>query len=70
MVALTTAGLVSASMSGQAAPPPRNYPINEIKSYAATPIGGIPIRRGFYDAVVNKGFGYDKVRWRHNIWNL
>ncbi|PYI69550.1 hypothetical protein CVV68_00030 [Arthrobacter livingstonensis] len=29
-----------------------------------------PIRRGFYDATADQGFGWDKVYWKHNITSI
>lgn len=51
------------------APSPR-YPINEVIAEATDLDGNhVVMRRGYYDAVTKKGFGWDKVYWRHGVVN-
>lgn len=68
--ALVLAFLGPLAASASAAPPPPGYPTQQIMTTANNPaLGSIPIRRGFYDAAVNQGFGFDKAWNYHNIWS-
>lgn len=62
------AGTVSAP--AQAAPPPPGYPSNEVMGYGQGSAANYPIRRGFYDADANQGFGLDKAWWKHGIYSV
>ncbi|QWL30885.1 hypothetical protein [Rathayibacter toxicus] len=69
--------LVAASVSliiatpAQAAQPPAGYPTSQVMAIVSNPAyGEIPIRRGFYDADSNRGFGMDKAWHKHNITSL
>lgn len=55
-----------------AAPPPDWYPTTETLEVATNPELGLPIplRRGFHDADVGIGFGWDKMWNKHNIWSI
>jgi len=54
-----------------AAPPPAGYRTDQIMTTANNPVlGDIPIRRGFYDADANQGFGMDKAWHYHNLPSL
>lgn len=70
---LVTVTLVAnlVSQPSQAAPPPPGYPSATIISVTMNPrLGiGIPLRRGFYDADQDAGFGWDKLWSKHNIWD-
>ena len=51
--------------------PKKDYPTYEIKGYARDVTGySYPIRRGFYDNVSNKGFGFDKIYHKHGIKSI
>jgi hypothetical protein len=55
----------------QAAAPPPGYPTSQVMANASNPtFGTIPIRRGFYDADANKGWGMDKAWNKHNLRSL
>lgn len=63
--------VLSAATPATAAPPPPGYRTDEILATAVNPrLGGIPIRRGFWDADTDKGWGYDKARHKHNIYSI
>ncbi|QXT63018.1 hypothetical protein [Tessaracoccus palaemonis] len=55
-----------------AAAPPKGYPAGTImQTTHNAKLGiGIPLRRGFFDSDVNKGFGWDKLWSYHNITTL
>lgn len=46
------------------------YPINDVIAEATDLDGNhVVMRRGYYDAATKKGFGWDKVYWRHGVVN-
>ena len=50
------------------APPPNEYPINDVIAEATDLDGNhIVLRRGYYDAATQQGFGADKALWRHGV---
>jgi hypothetical protein len=52
------------------APPSSSYPINEVVAEATDLDGNhVILRRGYYDAKTQKGFGWDKAYWRHHVVN-
>jgi hypothetical protein len=52
------------------APPPPGYPVNEIvMSTVDAASRSIIMRRGYWDANTDRGFGYDKIYHKHNIKN-
>lgn len=54
----------------EAPPPSRPYPINEVIAEATDLDGNhVVMRRGYYDATTQKGFGWDKAFWRHGVIN-
>ncbi len=65
--------IVSAgSSTSSAAPPPPGYPSSQViqRTYNPKLRTSIPLRRGFYDATSDKGFGWDKIWNKHKIDNL
>ena len=54
----------------QAPPPSPPYPINDVIA-EATDLDGMHVvmRRGYYDATTDQGFGWDKAYWRHGVIN-
>jgi hypothetical protein len=71
--ALIVALIGSAVLSGPAwaAQPPPGYPTSQVMATASNPtLGSIPIRRGFYDADIDQGWGMDKAWHKHNIWSV
>lgn len=51
-------------------PPPPPYPINDVVTDATDLDGNhVVLRRGYYDASTDKGFGWDKAYWKHGIIN-
>ena len=51
-----------------AQPPP--YPINDVIAEATDLDGNhVVLRRGYYDATTQRGFGWDKAYWRHHVVN-
>lgn len=53
------------------APPPDSaYPINDVIT-SATDLDGnhVVLRRGYYDAASDRGFGWDKIYWKHGLIN-
>lgn len=72
--AVALVGVVLIGMAAQpasAAQPPAGYRTDEVMAKAGNPeIGTILIRRGFWDAVPDQGFGMDKVWNKHNIWSV
>ena len=72
-VLLAIVGVVAtvSAAPAYAAPPPAGYPTDQIMTTANNPVlGGIPIRRGFYDADAGQGFGMDKAWHYHNLPSL
>ena len=66
-------GVVGAvvAIPAQAAPPPAGYPTQQIMTTANNAVlGGIPIRRGFWDSDAGQGFGMDKAWHYHNLPSL
>jgi Domain of unknown function (DUF4226) len=54
-------------------PPPLNppYPINDVIAEATDLDGNrVVLRRGYYDAATQQGFGWDKAYWKHGIVNV
>ena len=54
------------------APPPSSppYPINGVIAEATDLDGNhVILRRGYYDAATGKGFGWDKIYWKHGLIN-
>jgi hypothetical protein len=54
-------------------PPPQNppYPVNDVIAVATDLDGNrVVLRRGYYDAAADKGFGWDKAYWKHGIVNV
>ena len=54
-------------------PPPQNplYPINDVLAVATDLDGNrVVLRRGYYDASTDRGFGWDKAYWKHGIVNM
>ncbi|GAA2723074.1 hypothetical protein [Actinocorallia aurantiaca] len=72
--ALGAASLLAVFNAGApatAAPPPPGYRTDQVLATAVHPtLGGISIRRGFWDGDTDKGWGYDKVRHKHNIHSI
>ncbi len=72
--ALTVAGVVLSTTASNslAAPPPSGYPSSQVLQRTYNPKLGtsIPLRRGFYDAAANHGFGWDKLWNKHKITDL
>ena len=51
-------------------PPPPSYPVNEVVAEATDLDGNhVVLRRGYYDATTQRGFGWDKAYWRHHVVN-
>lgn len=70
LLAALTGGVVS-SAPAWAGQPPAGYPTSQVMSTASNPtLGSIQIRRGFYDADINQGWGMDKAWNKHNIWSV
>lgn len=70
-LSLSSLGVDDASAAGPAAPPPAGYPVASIVGNAHNAkFGTIPIRRGYYDADANKGFGWDKIWNKHRITTI
>jgi hypothetical protein len=65
-------GTVSMGVApASAAQPPPGYPTSQVMTTASNPtLGGIDIRRGFYDGDIDQGWGMDKAWHKHNIWSL
>jgi hypothetical protein len=54
-------------------PPPPNppYPINDVLAEATDLDGNrVILRRGYYDAAADQGFGWDKIYWKHGVINM
>jgi Domain of unknown function (DUF4226) len=54
-------------------PPPQTppYPANDAIAVATDLDGNrVVLRRGYYDAAADKGFGWDKAYWKHGIVNV
>ncbi|WP_146078865.1 MULTISPECIES: hypothetical protein [unclassified Rathayibacter] len=68
-IAATGIGLVSTGPA-MAAQPPAGYPSTDtFATVSSSTHGSFPIRRGFYDADIERGWGFDKVFHKHNIWS-
>ncbi|MCV7227841.1 hypothetical protein [Mycolicibacterium komossense] len=53
-----------------APPPDPAYPVNDVIAEATDLDGNhVVLRRGYYDAVNDKGFGWDKIYWKHGLIN-
>lgn len=53
-----------------APPPDPSYPINDVIAEATDLDGNhVVMRRGYYDATTQQGFGWDKAYWRHGVIN-
>ena len=65
------ATLIGPSPDSVAAPPPKGYPSATVVRTVFNPklAISIPLRRGFYDADADAGFGWDKLWNKHNIWD-
>ncbi|WP_319437589.1 hypothetical protein [Mycobacterium sp. RTGN5] len=54
----------------EAPPPSSPYPINDVVADATDLDGNhVVMRRGYYDAQTQQGFGFDKAYWRHGVIN-
>ncbi|MCX2931469.1 hypothetical protein ORI20_14395 [Mycobacterium sp. CVI_P3] len=54
----------------EAPPPSPSYPINDVIAEATDLDGNhVVMRRGYYDAATQQGFGWDKAYWRHGVIN-
>ena len=54
-------------------PPPQipPYPINDVLAVATDLDGNrVVLRRGYYDAAADRGFGWDKAYWKHGVINM
>lgn len=70
-VLLAASAILGSSAPALAAQPPPGYPTSQVMATVANPsLGSIPIRRGFYDADANTGFGMDKAWHKHRITSL
>lgn len=48
--------------------PDPSYPVNDIIAEAYDLDGNLVIlRRGYYDAATDQGFGWDKIHWKHGL---
>jgi hypothetical protein len=53
------------------APQQPPYPVNDVIAVATDLDGNrVVLRRGYYDASADKGFGWDKAYWKHGIVNV
>lgn len=73
-VGLLAVGLPSAlavEPAAAAGPPPPGYPTSEkvTPAWRDAENRRVVLRRGFYDHVTGRGFGWDKLYHRHNITN-
>lgn len=51
-----------------AAPPPPGYPKYQVMStWTGHDNADFAIRRGYWDADSDQGFGFDKIYWKHNL---
>jgi hypothetical protein len=51
-------------------PPTPPYPINDVIAEATDLDGNhVFLRRGYYDATKDRGFGWDKAYWKHGVVN-
>ncbi len=51
-----------------APPPDPSYPINDVIAEATDLDGNrVVLRRGYYSAATDKGFGWDKIYWKHGL---
>ena len=62
---------LAGSAPGNAAPPPAGYKTSQVLATAGNPsLGNILLRRGFWDADTDLGWGVDKAWNKHNIWSV
>lgn len=53
-----------------APPPDPSYPVNDVIAEATDLDGNhVVLRRGYYNAASDKGFGWDKIYWKHGLIN-
>lgn len=53
-----------------APPPDPSYPVNDVMAEATDLDGNhVVLRRGYYDAATDRGFGWDKIYWKHGLIN-
>lgn len=53
-----------------APPPDPSYPMNDVIAEATDLDGNrVVLRRGYYSAATDKGFGWDKIYWKHGLIN-
>lgn len=53
-----------------APPPDPAYPMNDVIADATDLDGNhVVLRRGYYDAASDRGFGWDKIYWKHGVVN-
>jgi hypothetical protein len=53
-----------------APPPDPSYPVNDVIAEATDLDGNhVVLRRGYYSAATDKGFGWDKIYWKHGLIN-
>jgi hypothetical protein len=53
-----------------APPPDPTYPVNDVIAEATDLDGNhVVLRRGYYNAANDKGFGWDKIYWKHGLIN-
>ena len=69
LVLIAASLLVAPASTAEAAQPPPGYPTARVKTTALNrTLGPIPIRQGFWDADINRGFGFDKANHKHNLY--
>lgn len=68
-VVLITLGLLAgAAAPAEAAQPPKGYQTSQVLATVENPrLGKIPLRRGFWDADSQRGFGMDKAWHKHAL---
>ncbi len=53
-----------------APPPDPSYPVNDVIADATDLDGNhVVLSRGYYNAATDKGFGWDKIYWKHGLIN-
>jgi hypothetical protein len=53
-----------------APPPDPSYPVNDVIGEATDLDGNhVILRRGYYNGATDKGFGWDKIYWKHGLIN-
>ena len=53
-----------------APPPDPSYPVNDVIAEATDLDGNhVVLRRGYYNAARDRGFGWDKIYWKHGLIN-